>query len=177
MLETLISSKTRIKLLLKFFLNSKNKGYLRGLEQEFGESSNSIRIELNRLEGAGMLNSTIEGNKKVFSANTSHPLFNEVHNILRKNLGIDKIIEKIVYKLGTVESVYLVGALSKGQDSPIVDLVFCGKIDTQYLITLISKVEELIGRKIRYIIYESSAQLEEINKEAFLLWSNEKSES
>ena len=47
MLETLITSKTRIKLLLKFFLNSKNQSYLRNLESEFGESSNaySIRAE------------------------------------------------------------------------------------------------------------------------------------
>lgn len=172
MLETLISSKTRIKLLLKFFLNSNNKGYLRGLEQEFGESSNSIRIELNRLESAGMLNSKMEGNKKVFSANTLHPLFEEVHSILRKNLGIDKIIEKIVHKLGNVESVYLVGALSEGKDSSIIDLVFCGNIETTYLIELISKVEKLISRKIRYIVYESDAQFSEMNIDAFLLWSN-----
>lgn len=149
---------------------------MRGLEQEFGESSNSIRIELNRLENAGMLNSAMEGNKKVFSANTKHPLFDEVHNILRKNIGIDKIIEKIVHKLGTVESVYLVGALSDGKDSPIIDLVFCGKIDTSYLITLISKVEKLISRKIRYIIYESDAQFGELNIEALLLWSSENNE-
>ena len=55
MIETLISSKTRIKLLLKFFLNSNTTAYLRSLESEFGESTNAIRIELNRLEEAGML--------------------------------------------------------------------------------------------------------------------------
>ena len=60
MLETLISSKTRIKLLLKFFLNSKATSYLRGLESEFGESSNGIRIELNRFEKAGMLSSFVK---------------------------------------------------------------------------------------------------------------------
>ena len=55
MIETLISSKTRIKLLLKFFLNSNTTSYLRSLESEFGESTNAIRVELNRLENAGML--------------------------------------------------------------------------------------------------------------------------
>ena len=63
MIETLISSKTRIKLLLKFFLNSSNSSYLRGLESEFGESSNSIRLELNKLEKAGLLKSNQEGTK------------------------------------------------------------------------------------------------------------------
>ena len=50
MIEVLISSKTRIKLLLKFFLNSNSKAYLRGLEQEFAESTNAIRVELNKFE-------------------------------------------------------------------------------------------------------------------------------
>jgi len=62
MIEALISSKTRIKLLLKFFLNSNATSYLRGLESEFGESTNSIRIELNRFEEAGMLTSYNQGN-------------------------------------------------------------------------------------------------------------------
>ncbi len=51
------------------------KAYLRSLENEFGESSNAIRIELNRFEEAGMLVSFTEGNKKLFKANTEHPLF------------------------------------------------------------------------------------------------------
>ena len=66
MIEGLITSKTRIKLLLKFFLNSETKSYLRSLESEFDESSNSIRVELNRLEAAGLLQSNLEGNKKIF---------------------------------------------------------------------------------------------------------------
>jgi DNA-binding transcriptional regulator PaaX len=64
MIETLISSKTRIKLLLKFFLNSNTTAYLRSLEEEFGESTNSIRIELNRFEKAGFLASHSQANKK-----------------------------------------------------------------------------------------------------------------
>ena len=50
MIETLISSKTRVKLLLKFFLNSRNTAYLRNLEEEFEESTNGIRVELNKFE-------------------------------------------------------------------------------------------------------------------------------
>ncbi len=153
MIETLISSKTRIKLLLKFFLNSKNSSYLRNLESEFGESTNSIRVELNRLEKAGMLHSFLKGNKKFFHANTTHPLFKDIHNIILKYVGIDHIIEKVVNRLGDVDRVYLEGDLSKGLDSKIIDLIFIGNIDREYLINLIDKVEKMISRKIRYLIY------------------------
>ena len=73
MLETLITSKTRIKLLLKFFLNIHNQGYLRSLESEFNESTNGIRQELNRFEHAGLLLTESEGNKKLYRANTNIP--------------------------------------------------------------------------------------------------------
>lgn len=177
MIETLISSKTRIKLLLKFFLNSKTKAYLRSLEGEFGESTNAIRLELNKLEKAGMLNTELDGNKKVFTANTKHPLFKEIHNIIRKHIGLDKVIETVVERLGDVEKVYLVGEFSRGLDSDIIDLIFIGDINQTYLINLIAKAEKLINRKVRYLIYNQE-ELSKINWETFkpeplLIWSND----
>lgn len=155
MIDALISSKTRIKLLLKFFLNSNTTAYLRSLESEFGESSNAIRLELNRLEDAGMLLSAMNGNKKIFRANTQHPLFVEVHNILRKHIGLDHVVEQVVERLGSVEQVFLVGDFSRGLDSPVIDLLFIGEIDRSYLIRLIERAEALVNRKIRYLIYSS----------------------
>ena len=55
MLDSLITSKTRLRLLIKFFLNIANTGYLNGLENEFGESTNYVRKELNNLTSAGYL--------------------------------------------------------------------------------------------------------------------------
>lgn len=175
MIETLISSRTRIKLLLKFFLNSKTQAYLRSLESEFGESSNAIRVELNRLEKARMLESHLDGNKKMFQANIKHPLFKEVHNIVLKHIGLDRVIENVIERLGQVSKVFVVGDFAKGLDSQVIDLVFIGNIDQKYLIQLIDKVEELIKRRIRYLIYEDE-EFEQMEKDDFpaahlLLWS------
>ncbi len=175
MLEALITSKTRIKLLLKFFLNSENTGYLRSLEPEFGESTNAIRQELNRFENAGLLLSYIDGKKKIFQANTSHPLFPELHSLLLKYVGIDKIIERVILNLGKLEEVYLVGDLAKGNDSTTIDLWFVGNnIDEKYLKGLTLKVEEFIHRKVKYLILESDefvTQLAEKNSnELLLVW-------
>lgn len=153
MLDTLITSKTRIKLLLKFFLNSKTSSYLRNLETEFGESTNSIRLELNKFEDAGLLKTSTSGNKKVFKANTKHPMFSDIQNILMKYTGLDKIIEQVVRRLGNVEEVYLVGELAKGIDSPIIDLILVGDIDKSYLLNLTEKAEKLINKKVRFVVY------------------------
>jgi hypothetical protein len=153
MLETLITNKTRLKLLLKFFLNSKSRSYLRNLESEFDESTNSIRIELNRFEKAGLLSSSLEGNKKIYFANNQHPLYEDIRNILKKYVGVDQIIDKVIRKLGGVKEAYITGNLSKGLDSKSVNLTLVGEeIDEAYLGRLAEKIEKLIKRKIKYNI-------------------------
>ena len=178
-IETLITSKTRIKLLLKFFLNSSSSSYLRGLESEFGESSNAIRIELNRLEKAGLLTTSLQGNKKIFQANTQHSLFSDIHNLLLKHIGFDQIIDKIINKLGDLNMVFVVGDFARGIDSQIIDLLFVGdKIDREYLTQLVEKSEKIIKRKIRSLIYttkEFNREFPEKNQngEMLLLWKEE----
>ena len=155
MLDTLITSKTRLKLLLKFFLNSGSKAYLRQLESEFGESSNAIRLELNRFEKANLLTTSTTGNKKYYRANTLHPLFPDINNILLKYVGFDQIVDKVVRKLGNLKCAYIVGDFAQGRDNNIIDLIFvCNGIDREYLARLIEKVEKLINRKVRYVIFD-----------------------
>jgi hypothetical protein len=175
MLDTLITSKTRLKLILKFFLNSNARAYLRNLESEFGESTNAIRQELNKFEGAGLLTSEMNGNKKVFRANTEHPLFSDIHNILLKTIGFDQIVDRVVTKLGNVERAYVTGNFARGIDSPIIDLLIVGKeIDREYLARLSNKTENMINRKIRYVIFtpeEFESYLSQVSdKEVLLIW-------
>lgn len=156
MLDTLITSKTRIKVLLKFFLNAKTTGHLKKLAAEFNESSNGLRVELNKLEGVGLLKSESVGNKKVFMANTKHPMYENIHKIIFKYVGIEQIVEDVIGRLGELLSVYLVGALAKGLDSNIIDIVLVGDVNREYLISLIDKVEPEIKKRIRYVIYSEA---------------------
>ena len=117
----------------------------------------------------------MKGNKKIFQANTNHPLFQEIHSIILKYVGIDQIVEKVVKRLGDVEEVYLVGQFAKGIDSEIIDLVFLGDIDKGYLVELVEKVEEVINRKIRYLVYrrteKSKLDWSSFDTKPLLLWS------
>lgn len=173
MLETLISSKMRIKLLLKFFLNSNATSYLRGLEAEFGDSTNAIRVELNRFEKAGMLTSFVKGNKKFFRANTKHPLYLDTHNLLMKYIGFDQIIDTVIDKIGDLKKVYVVGAFAKGLDDKVIELIFIGDINEDYLSELIQKVKKHIHRQINFSVYndELPVELKEYCENgALLLW-------
>ncbi len=160
MLEALITSKTRIRLLTKFFLNPGVSAYLRELATEFGESTNGIKIELDRLTEAGILQKTREGRIVKYSANQSYPMFSEITSVVRKYFGIDKIIENILNRLGKIKSAYITGDYAKGIDSGIIDLVIVGDVDRGYLQGLLEKAEKLIKRKIRVLLIREN-ELEE----------------
>ncbi|MCR9084455.1 MAG: winged helix-turn-helix domain-containing protein [Cyclobacteriaceae bacterium] len=155
MLDSLVTSKTRIKLLLKFFSHA-NSGYLRSLAKEFDESTNSVRVELNRLADAGLLVAEDEGKTKMYKANEGHPFFQEIKNMVSKFLGLDDLMERIVKRMGEVEKAYIIGDYAQGIDSGTVQMILIGKnLDRDYLDFIREKTYEKVSRKVKVEILES----------------------
>ena len=143
LLEPLITSKTRLKLLLRFFLNQNISGYLQGLSKELDENTNSVRVELNRLEEASLLSAEVQGRPKVYSVNTAHPLTTDLSNMLRKVTGIDQLVEHVVTRIGdSLQQVWIAGELAMGINSEVLELTLVGEaIDKNYLDGLIRKLD------------------------------------
>ena len=157
MLESLITSKTRLRLLIKFFLNIANKGYLNSLANEFGESTNSVRKELNNLTSAGYLKKHSENNKVIYRANNAHPLFKIIQKIVHKHLGIEEILETVYNRIGDVKKIDLLGDYAKGVDSGLIEILIVGnKINKDYLDRITPKIEKKIKRKISFFVSNKS---------------------
>lgn len=173
MLESLITSKTRIKLLLKFFLNPETHAYLRELAKEFGESSNGIRVELNRLTEAKLLKTENEGRTVVYQANTQHSFFRDLQHVVQKYIGIDHLVEDLVNKLGDIEAAYIIGDYARGIDSGTIDLVLIGEVKQGPLNDAVKKTSRLIQRKIRPQVLPSEQAFKDQNDEyRLLIWNN-----
>ena len=157
MLDSLITSKTRLRLLIKFFLNIANKGYLNGLANEFGESTNSIRKELNNLSSAGYLKKYSENNKVIYKANDSHPLFKIIQKIVKKHLGIEEILETVLKRIGEVNKIMILGDYAEGIDSGHIEILIVGdKISKDYLRDITPKIEKKINRKVSFFVSNST---------------------
>lgn len=151
MLETLITSKTRVRILVKFFINAANSGHLRGLADEMDESTNAIRKELNALSNAGYLYKEAQQNKITYRANTLHPLFDTLQHLVFHYLGLTTIIEMILERMGIVEQIYVIGDYARGIDSGIIEVVVVGPIlNEDYLSQLALKIEHEIKRKVTF---------------------------
>lgn len=149
MLDSLITSKTRLKLLIKFFVSASNQGYLRGLADEFQESTNAIRKELNQLEDAGFLTKKSDKNKIFYSANTTHSLFKPLQKLIHTFLGIDELVDHVLGKAGDIQSVSLIGDYAKGLDSGQIEVLILGQnLNEAYLLRLAAKV----GAKLKKVV-------------------------
>lgn len=161
-------------MLLKFFINSHATAYLRELAEEFDESTNSIRHELNNLSKAGYLSAQEDGRTIRYRANINHPLYNEVKNLVHKYLGIDKIIDQILSRLGDLEAAYIVGDYASGKDAGTIELVLVGEVNRVYLKRLEEKAKGLLHRNIKTSVvsrFEFEQTKGQFNS-ALLVWGN-----
>lgn len=152
LLSGIITSKLKIKMLIRFFMNPESQAYLRELSNEFNVSSNAVRIELNHLAKSGLISSKKDGRKILYKANISHPLFPELGSMAKKVMGVDKVIESIITRLGNLEKAYLIDDYALGKDSGIIDLLLVGNIDNFHLHDLSTKTERYLNRKIRHLV-------------------------
>ena len=148
----LITSKTRIRLLIRLFFNPQVRSYLRQLAKEFNLSTNAVREELNQLKKADLLKTEKHGRQVHYMANTDHPLFPELKSMAAKAVGFDQIVESVVNRLGKLERAYMIDDYAEGKDTGIIDLVLVGDIDAYHLNDLCRKTEKYINRKIRSLI-------------------------
>ena len=140
-------------MMVKFFANEANSGYLNGLALEFGESTNAIRLELNNLSDAGYLIRWKSTNKIVYAANIKHPLFKLLQQIIRHHLGLEQIVSSVINKLGSVQEIHLIGDYAKGRDSGTIEIILIGQnINEDYLVILQNKLKKLINRTVLFYV-------------------------
>jgi len=161
---------------MRLFLNPKQNAYLRELADEFNSSPSQVREELRQLQDAGFLESQKNGRQIHYKANQKHPLFSELQSMVRKALGMDRILDSILERLGNLEEAYLIDDYAEGKDTGIIDLVLVGDIDQNNLTDLVHKTERYIDRKIRTLVLtpkEWNRMFGHLKKRPLLkLWQN-----
>ena len=157
-------------------MNPGTRAYLRELALEFNESTNSVRVELNRLSKAKIITSENVGRTIEYHANEEHSLFNEIQSLVRKYAGVDNLIETLLKNQGHLETAYLVGDYARGIDSGLIDIILVGKINKLELDRIAERRGKDISRKIRPMVVtvkELISLWHQLNMDhALLIWGD-----
>jgi len=156
-LTKLFWSKTRTKLLEKFFLEyeawNNEWFHMRWLSRDLEEQINSIKRELDSLEELHILKSKEESKKKIFYVNKNFILLDEFKSIFLKTYNPYEQIKKFFKQEELLELVIINEELSKrliGNTNNIVDIFLIWEIDKIKFNDFLAKT--FFNRKIKYAI-------------------------
>lgn len=154
MLRSLITSRTRSKILSLFLSHPDEHLHLREIVRKTSENYNSVRRELNKLESIGVLKSERRANLRYYQINKKLPIYRELKGIYLKTEGLGDVIKENIKDVGKIEKVFVFGSFAKGDESLTsdIDLFIVGKIDEDRLIKSVRQIEEDLSREINYVL-------------------------
>lgn len=166
-LDALFTSQARVEVLKLFFLSSSGRHYLREIATLTRQPVRAIQRELARLEGAEILQSTKEGNRKYFQANRESPVFSELRALLVKTAGFGEIVKRVLQeKTESIQVAFIFGSFARGTESSTsdIDLMIVGSITGRELSRLLTPAKEQLGREINPVIMQVDEFWEKIAK-------------
>ncbi|HNQ33178.1 MAG: Nucleotidyltransferase domain protein [Euryarchaeota archaeon ADurb.Bin009] len=158
MLEALIPSKARVKLLTLFLLNPESEFYIREIVRMTGENINGVRRELANLESFGLLIGRRRGNQHYFTVNRDFFLYTDLQQLVLKTEGVARVIRENLSSLQNIECMFIYGSFARGTAGgrSDIDLFIVGDVNEEVLIPLVHTGERAINREINYTLMRGS---------------------
>jgi len=148
-LSGILSSRVRAEIFrLLFGLNEKEL-HMREMERQAALSLGTIRQDLQKLVKLDLVKARRDGNRLYYRANTDHPLFPEIRNLVLKTAGLVEVIKSALDREG-IEVAFIFGSLARSKEraESDVDLMVIGTIGLRSLSSRLAGVSEQIGREI-----------------------------
>ncbi|OGK30907.1 hypothetical protein A3F29_02295 [Candidatus Roizmanbacteria bacterium RIFCSPHIGHO2_12_FULL_33_9] len=154
MLDHIIPSQTRIKILELFFHNPENSYYLRKVVREVEKEVNAVKRELDILEREKVLFKEKRLNKVFYTLNKNYVFYEEFLRIFAKTGTFAKMIYDKLPKLGKVKFISMALKFAKKQQlkEDEVYLFLVGSVVVPEVTSIVSDVEKEFGSEINYTV-------------------------
>jgi len=164
-------SKTRTKILKHFFLNKKEKYYLRQLERILCIPVGNVRRELISLEKMGLFKKEKMGKELYYFLNRDLPIFKEIEGIISKTIGIEAILKQGLQNIKEIRSSFIYGSVAKGKEDSFsdVDIFVIGNVEEDRILKAVRKLEKEIQRDINYTIFTERDIIKGVKKDNVFL--------
>jgi DNA-binding transcriptional ArsR family regulator len=154
MLDDLIVSRVRVKVLQLFFLAPGKIFHVRDIVRRTQEEINAVRRELAHLEKAGMMTKERRANRLFYALRRDYTLYFDLLELIVKTGGLGGEIIKNRVKLGKLKFVLISGkfarAISRGTND--VDLLVVGRVVIPELSQIVRQEELRREREINYTV-------------------------
>lgn len=172
MLDKIIVSRVRVKVLCLFLLNPGKIFYVREIVRKTKEEINAVRRELSHLEKAKLLKKEKRANRLYYAFRRDYPLYFELLEIINKAYGLGGEIIKQRMRLGKIKYVMLSGRFVRCQERKAddVDLLVVGEVVLPQLSQIIRAEEVRRDQEINYtVMSEKEFEFRKKRRDPFIL--------
>lgn len=166
LLAQILSSQVRAEIFRLLFNDHKSSIHLRDLQRQSGLSIGTIQKEMAHLKKLDLVTSERDGNRLYYSANTDHPLFEEISGLVEKTSGIAEQIKTALSSIKGIECAFIFGSYAKGEEKSHsdIDLIVIGTVGLRTLSSVFKTVTDKTGREINPHIYSIKSWTEKLKK-------------
>jgi len=173
LLEDIVISRVRVKLLELFLTNPEMIFHVRDIVRKVDEEINAVRRELAHMEKAGMVSKEQRANRLFYTFRKDYPLYLELVAIIAKTTGLGWDLIKNRGKLGKVKFVMMSGRFVRKMERRVatdVDILIIGSIVIPELIQLMKAEETRRGSEINYsVMTEEEFDFRKNRRDPFVL--------
>ncbi len=138
------------------FTHPDERYFVRQLTTLLGEDSTNVSRELARLEKTGVLILTTEGKQKYYQANRGSPVFNELHGLIVKTVGVADVLRTaLAPAMERIKVAFIFGSIASRTEERTsdIDMMIVGTISFGDVVSLLSSAEEKLGREVNAVVY------------------------
>ncbi len=148
-LAELLSSRVKAEMFRLLFGATPRELHVREIERQSGLADATVRQELKRLSGLGVIAARLDGNRTYYRANISHPLYADIRNLVLKTAGLVEVLREALAS-SDIRVAFVFGSVAAGTEKAEsdIDLMVIGSLSLRQLSRLLSGVGAQVGREI-----------------------------
>ncbi|MBN1859575.1 nucleotidyltransferase domain-containing protein [Candidatus Bipolaricaulota bacterium] len=155
MLEKLLGSESRVKILTLFLLNAGTEYYLREIAQRTGLAVRSVQRTVMDLTDIAILHRERRGNSVYFRLNIENPIVPDLKAMFLKTVGLGDLLRETLAGESKIEAAFIYGSVAKGDETATsdIDLAMIGDVPPQTLTGLLEDLERVTGRDVNATVF------------------------
>ena len=153
-LLTVIFPQARAETFRLLFADASRELHLRELVRQSGLTLGSIQAEVSKLLDAGLLLDRRDGNRRYVRANSAHPVFADLHNLVLKTAGLRDVLLEALAGLEGIRIALVFGSVAAGaeQAGSDIDLLVIGEVGLRVVSPRLRIATERLGREINPVV-------------------------
>lgn len=155
-LAEILSSKVRAEIFRNLFGIAPDTAlYMREIERRTGFAIGTVQTELKKLQRLDIISRVKDGNRVYYRANTVHPLYPNIRELVLKTSGLADVIKHAIDNEKGIRVAFVFGSFARQEEkaNSDVDLMVVGDIGLRKLTGLLMDVAGKVGREINPHIF------------------------